>query len=111
MAIPRVFVSSTCYDLKDIRGSLKFLIRSLGYEPALSEEGDVFFNPAEHTHDSCINEVANCQPFVLIIGGRSGGKYKGGDQSITNHEYKAAVEAKIPIFTLIEQPTHGDHLN
>ena len=38
MAVPRVFVSSTCYDLKYIRENLKYFIRSLGYEPVLSEE-------------------------------------------------------------------------
>ena len=51
MAIPRVFISSTCYDLKYIRGNLLYLVRSLGYEPVLSEEGDVFYDPGKHTHD------------------------------------------------------------
>ncbi len=30
MPTPRVFVSSTCYDLKYIRENLKFFIRNLG---------------------------------------------------------------------------------
>jgi hypothetical protein len=42
MATPRVFISSTCYDLKYIRENLKFFIQNAGYEPVLSEEGNVF---------------------------------------------------------------------
>ncbi|MDP1845332.1 MAG: DUF4062 domain-containing protein, partial [Candidatus Moranbacteria bacterium] len=54
MPPPRVFVSSTCYDLKYIRENLRYFIERMGYEPVLSEEGDVFYDPAMHTHDSCL---------------------------------------------------------
>jgi hypothetical protein len=109
MAIPKVFIASTCYDLKYIRSSLKYLVESLGYEPILSEYGQIFYNPDESTHDSCLNEVVNCQLFVLIIGGRFGGKFKDSDKSITNKEYEKALELKIPIFTLIEQDVYSEH--
>ena len=109
MAIPKVFIASTCYDLKYIRSNLKYFIESIGYEPILSEYGQVFFNPDEHTHDSCLNEVENCQLFILIIGGRFGGKFKDTEKSITNKEYEKAIEKKIPIFTLIEQDVYSDH--
>jgi len=109
MAIPRVFVSSTCYDLKYIRENLKFFIKTLGYEPILSEDGDVFYNPRKHTHDSCISEVSSCQIFVLIIGGRYGGKSKDTDKSITNMEYKEAISLGIPIFALVESSVYSEH--
>lgn len=109
MASPKVFISSTCYDLRYIRENLKYFIRTLGYEPILSEDGDVFYNPKSHTHDSCLEEIPNCQIFVLIIGGRYGGKFKDTKQSITNAEYKEAVRLKIPIFTLVEQGVYSDH--
>lgn len=109
MATPRVFVSSTCYDLKYIRENLKYFIKNMGFEPILSEEGNVYYNPSTHTHDSCINEVKNSQIFILIIGGRYGGKYKKSEISITNKEYKTAVELKIPIFTLVEQSVYNEH--
>ena len=83
---PVVFVSSTCYDLKYIRENLKYFISNMGYESILSEDGDVYYDPREHTHDACISEVGNCQLFVLIIGGRYGGKYLKSDKSITNRE-------------------------
>jgi hypothetical protein len=109
MAIPRVFVSSTYYDLKYIRENLKYFVRTLGYEPALSEDGDVFFNPKKHTHDSCITEVPSCQLFVLIIGGRFGGKFKDSDKSITNIEYLEALKSKIPVFALVENSVYAEH--
>ena len=109
MAIPRVFVSSTCYDLKYIRENLKFFIKNMGYDPILSEDGDVFYNPIEHTHDSCISEVSSCQIFVLIIGGRYGGKFKDGEKSITNKEYEEAIRLKKPVFALIESAVYANH--
>lgn len=103
MPIPRIFVSSTCYDLKYIRENLKFFIRNLGYEPILSEEGNVFYDPSLHVQDACIAEIPSCQILVLIIGGRYGGGYKDTDKSITNTEYLEAVRGEIPIFALVEQ--------
>jgi Domain of unknown function (DUF4062) len=101
MPAPRIFVSSTCYDLKYIRENLRFFIRNLGYDPVLSEDGAVFYDPKLHVRDACISEVPICQIFVLIIGGRYGSVYKG--KSITNAEYEAAVKAKLPIFALVER--------
>lgn len=109
MAIPRVFISSTCYDLKHIRENLKYFVRTIGYEPVLSDEGDVFYSPSSHTHDSCLKEVSTCQIFVLIIGGRYGGEFKGTSHSITNNEYREAIKNNIPVFALVEQSVHSDH--
>jgi hypothetical protein len=44
MAIPRVFVSSTFYDLRQIRADLELFIREMGYEPVLHERGGLPFN-------------------------------------------------------------------
>ncbi|MBN8446386.1 MAG: DUF4062 domain-containing protein [Gammaproteobacteria bacterium] len=109
MATPRVFISSTCYDLKYVRENLKYFVRTIGYEPVLSDEGDVFYSPSAHTHDSCLKEVETCQIFILIIGGRQGGNYKAEVSSITNNEYREAVQNNIPIFALVETSVHSDH--
>ncbi|TNI83615.1 hypothetical protein CF116_02410 [Aeromonas veronii] len=109
MAIPRVFISSTCYDLKHIRENLKYFVRTIGYEPVLSDDGDVFYNPSSHTHDSCLKEVETCQLFILIIGGRYGGLFNGSEKSITNTEYQTAVSRNIPVFALVENGVYSDH--
>lgn len=110
MAIPRVFISSTCYDLADERDSMVSFCNSFGFETALSERGDIFYHPDLHTHTACVRETSNCQIFVLIIGGRFGGKYVADkSKSITNAEYAAAREQGIPICTFIKQDVLNDH--
>ena len=110
MAIPRVFISSTCYDLKYIRENLKYFINTLGYDPVLSEEGAVYYDPTLDTQDSCLREIPSCQMFVLVIGGRFGGAYKDTEDSITNNEYREAIKSKIPVFALVDSSVHSDYL-
>ena len=109
MASPRVFISSTCYDLKYIRENLKYFIRNLGYEPVMSEEGSVYYDPLLHVQDACIAEIPSCQILVLIIGGRFGSEFKDGSRSITNQEFLEAVKHKIPVFALVEQGVHDQY--
>lgn len=110
MAAPRVFISSTCYDLAEIRDSLVDFTLSFGFDPILSERGDVFYHPDLHTHESCLSEVNNCQLFLLIIGGRFGGSYKSDpNKSIVNAEYTAAREEGIPVFTFVKKNVYNDH--
>jgi hypothetical protein len=109
MAIPRVFVSSTCYDLKYIRENLRYFINTLGYEPVLSEEGAVYYDPTLDTQDSCLREIPSCQMLVLIIGGRFGEAYKDTEKSITNYEYSEAVKSKIPVFALVDNSVLSEY--
>lgn len=110
MATPKVFVSSTCFDLGEVREQLARFIRSYGFDPVLSEHGDVFYKPECHTHESCLHEVSNCQLFVLIIGGRFGGEYVyDKTKSITNAEYSAAKACKIPVFTYVRSGVLSNH--
>src|SRR6185312_14581871 len=74
MPSPKVFVSSTCYDLGMAREQLRSFLVKLGYEPILSEYSDILYDPRTHTHTSCIKEVPNADMVVLLIGSRFGGK-------------------------------------
>ena len=74
MAELRVFISSTCYDLSLLRSQMRTLIKSIGYEPMMSDYEDVLYDPRIHTHTSCVDEVGNCDILVLIVGSRFGGK-------------------------------------
>jgi len=110
VAAPKVFVSSTCFDLGEIREQLKRFIRSFGFEPVLSDNGDVFYHPDLHTHEACVHEISNCQLFILIIGGRFGGEYVSDkNKSITNAEYTSARESKIPVFTYVRNGVLSNH--
>jgi hypothetical protein len=110
MAVPKVFISSTCYDLADVRDSLVGFIRSFGLEPVLSDKGDVFYHPDLHTHDSCLRETDNCQLFLLLIGGRFGGAYVADTKkSIVNAEWAAAKSLQMPVFSFVKRDVMEDH--
>lgn len=109
MAIPRVFVSSTLYDIKYIRENIKYFIKTIGFEPVLSEDGNIFYDPKIHVQDACLTEIPNCQMFVLIIGGRHRSSFKDDHKSITNVEYLEAVKLKIPVFALVESGALNDY--
>ena len=75
MATPRLFISSTCYDLHEVRFQLRRFIEEIGYEPVMSEFGDIFYDLHQHVHDSCRDEVAKCNMFLLIVGNNYGTVY------------------------------------
>lgn len=115
MAKPRIFVSSTYYDLKHIRASLEAFIHSFGYEPVLFESGDIGFSHDKPLDESCYNEIKNCHMQVLIIGGSYGSPESGTilsekekkDQyfkfnSITKKEFEVANKRNIPIYFFVE---------
>jgi Domain of unknown function (DUF4062) len=119
MARPRIFVSSTYYDLKHLRSSLENFIESLGYDAVLSEKGDIAYIPDSPLDESCYREVRNADVFVIIIGGRYGSEKSEGKtdlpkgffdryDSITRQEYKSAVEKDLPIYILIEKSVYSD---
>ena len=120
MAKPRVFVSSTYYDLKHVRSSLDLFIESLGFEPVLSEKGDIAFTPDSPLDESCYREAAGADIFVLIVGGRYGTEISGKQktpnrtfferyESITKKEYESAVARDIPLYVLVEANVYSEY--
>ena len=120
MAKPRVFVSSTYYDLKHVRSSLDLFIESLGFEPVLSEKGDIAFTPDSPLDESCYREAANADIFVLIVGGRYGTEVSGSQktpnrsffdryESITKKEYDSALGRDIPVYVLVESNVYSEY--
>ena len=94
-----IFVSSTCYDLSQIRKDLRDFITSLGHNPILSEQNDFPIDPELDNWVNCINAVKDyADIFVLIIGNKYGYVGENG-KSITNTEYLTAVQKGIPIYT------------
>jgi hypothetical protein len=88
---PRVFVSSTIVDFRDLRSALKYWLESLGLDVRMSEFNDFTRQPDQGTFDSCFGVVADCHYYVLLIGTRKGSNYSAG-VSVTQQEYRVAAE-------------------
>lgn len=101
---PAVFVSSTCYDLKQIRNDIRdFISEDLGYEAILSEFDSFPLEPEISAVENCIRTVKQrADIFCLIIGGRYGSIANNG-KSITNLEYIHAKAKGIPIYVFVEK--------
>lgn len=133
MAIPRIFISSTCYDLGNARDQLRNFILNLGYEPVMSEYSDILFDPRTHTHTSCLNEVQNVDMLILLIGSRFGGQAipealstvdieklekssfdteildNPEKLSVTQLEVLKSIEYSIPVFAFVDEKVMHDH--
>ena len=102
---PAVFVSSTCYDLKQIRQDIRdFIEDDLGYEAILSEYDSFPIDPDKDTINNCLRVVEQrADIMVLIVGGRYGYITDHGNKSITNLEYLRAKSKGIPIFVFVDR--------
>ncbi len=100
-----VFISSTCYDLSQIREVIKSFLDELGFTPILSEHLDFPVDPSKNTIDNCIQTVdQEADILVLIVGNRYGYQTETG-KSITNLEFETARRKGIPIYIFIDQET------
>jgi len=133
MPSPKIFLSSTCYDLGMVREQLRSFFLRLGYDPILSEYSDVLYDPRTHTHTSCIQEVPNADIVVVLIGSRFGGRavpealgsidiesllkssfdvtvLRDPEKlSITQLEVLKAIDATVPVFAFVDEKVMHDH--
>ena len=99
----KIFISSTIYDLQDLRSALKYWLTEMGYEVYLSESNDFPRDATENSYQTCLSAIQKCDWFILLIGNRIGGKFLDPNISqlisITQGEYRTAyqlfVEGKI----------------
>ncbi len=103
MSKTRIFVSSTCYDLSQIRDDLLRCIIELGHEPYLSENPSFPILPNLSTIENCKRNVReNTDLFILIIGGRYGSIVENTSKSITNTEYDCSKQYGIDSFIFVK---------
>ena len=106
MARPRVFISSTFYDLRQIRVELDKFIESLGYEPVRNEEGDIPYGKEDALQSYCYKEIENVDILVSIIGSRYGSvatTEKSQEYSISQMELKTALAENKQVFVFIDK--------
>lgn len=107
MAKPRIFISSTFYDLRQIRSELDKFIMNLGYEPIRNEEGDIPYGKEEELQKYCYREIENVDILISIIGNRYGSPAVTDDKekeySVTQREIKTAYERNKQVYIFIDK--------
>jgi len=100
--VARIFVSSTFRDLEECREKVGIVLRKMGHEDVSMEN---FFAEDKRPFDKHLEDVASCDLYVGIFAWRYGSIAYGYDKSITELEYRKAVETgkKCLIFLLHEE--------
>lgn len=110
----RVFVSSTCYDLLDLRCEIEAHLRELGLDPLLSDRPSSEFAvlPKANSIEACLANVRDSDVFVCILSqryGRSLAKAGYADVSATHLEWIEAQNHGKPIYMYVRDRTEGDY--
>ncbi|MDA1087640.1 MAG: DUF4062 domain-containing protein [Verrucomicrobia bacterium] len=110
----KVFISSTVYDLLDVRAELASFLTELGLEPVMSDvaTSDFLVVPNANSIETCLINVDACDFFVCILCQRYGprlGEVGFDDISATHLEYRRAKEKKIPILFYVRDRLESDH--
>src|SRR5262249_6470450 len=110
----KVFISSTCYDLLDLRHELHADLRELGIDAVLSDIEESAFKTsgkADQTSiDTCLSNLRACDEVVVILSQRYGTVLGEpyGDVSPTQLEYEEARRLKMPIHFYIRNRLIGE---
>ena len=103
MAKPKLFLSSTFYDLRQIRTDLDLFVENLGYDIIRNEEGDIPYGKDEALEEYCYKEIKGIDILISIIGGRYGTESKRGNNSISQLELKTALKENKQVYIFIEK--------
>ncbi|QDU15832.1 hypothetical protein CA11_36600 [Gimesia maris] len=110
----RVFVSSTVYDLIDVRAELEQLLRELGISPVMSDEKLSEFNFVfdANSIETCLLNIESCDAVIVVLDQRYGpllGNYGFDDVSATHLEYRHAKKHAKPIYFYVRDRLEADH--
>ena len=114
---PRIFISSTFYDLKYVREDISNFVKAHDFEPIMFEDGDIGYTPGKSLDKSCYETMHSADMVLLIIGGNYGSPSSidsdennkfGEYTSITRQEFKTAQEDGIPVFVFVEAAVYAE---
>lgn len=110
MARPRVFISSTFYDLKHVRYDLENFIRMIGYDPIMNDKGNIPYSSDRPLENSCYDEVSSCDILVGIIGNKYGSTSKNNNEySVSMSEIKTAIKSNKQVFVFVEKAVLNEY--
>ena len=103
MAKPRIFISSTFYDLRQVRADLELFLDQIGYEAVRNEEGDIPYGKEEALEEYCYNEIKSVDILVSIVGGRYGSESRRQPLSISQMELRTALKESKQVYIFIDK--------
>lgn len=111
----KIFISSTVFDLIDVRAEIEDFIRDIGFTPVMSDSKNDGFVISTDTHsiETCLTNVRNSDALILILSQRYGPSLEtyGYDKvSATHLEYIEATKNNIPIFFFIRDRLESEYL-
>ena len=109
MAKPRIFISSTYFDLRAVRSDLERYIKERNFDPVLNERGHIAYASSEKLEEYCYKEIAHCNILISIIGGRYGSSSNHDGYSISQKELKTALDQGKQIYIFIEKSVLNDY--
>jgi DNA repair photolyase len=127
----KVFISSTCYDLKEVRNNLKSELEKAGYDATISEK-NAFVNTSKDNIENCLANVKDSDIIIHIIEKKYGSyvpeqslksikindelidsenfkiNFENGNISISQAEVLAALQEGIPVYFFVEDIIKSD---
>lgn len=73
----KIFLSSTAYDLLDIRAKVIEILSKQGHEVIFHESPTFPAKVDLHSHDQCVLAIEDCDMVVCVLDKRYGGEYRG----------------------------------
>lgn len=110
----QIFLSSTAFDLLDVRAEIAATLQSLGVKPVLSDDKLSDFR-VHHDADSietCLVNLEACDEVILVLDQRYGPSLGGAgfdDVSATHLEFRKAVELKKPVHFFARDRLIGEY--
>jgi hypothetical protein len=110
----RIFISSTCYDLLDLRAEIETHLRDLGLTPILSDRpsSDFAVDPKADSIETCLVNVRGSDAFVCVLSQRYGPSLKKAgfpDVSATHLEWQEAKSLGKPIYFYVRDRTEAEY--
>lgn len=109
MARPRIFISSTFYDLKQVRSELEHFLLEAGYDPVLNERGHIAYGKDEPPQNYCYREISNVDILVSIIGGRFGSDSTQKGLSVSQAELETALKLHKQVYIFVERNVRAEY--
>ena len=113
---PRIFISSTFYDLKYMREDISNFVKAHDFDPIMFEDGDIGYTPGKNLDESCYETMKSADMVVLIIGGNYGSPATGENNdsfkeylSVTRKEFKTAADEGIPIYVFVDSDVYVEY--